>query len=338
MRLGFDFSLTVNDGRPADPLITFAVLTSLKPCQYVMVEVCANPNQLYFNRHAMHLRHKAVRSTELPTASPPHKGRQDTNHSHYNLCKILSLAERLLGFNSHSASSAVRGLLVTSSATLCALLTAAKSYCCHCCSWPSSAGVLLPAALRNAHFTALSSREWKEMIASLPPGASALMAAGMAVSRQPSSSFTAILSACMPRYSASQVSIVSLRVPCSMGAEREQQEGPWLSLLLRCSRHSCAAACCTAVAIFCKITQLLPSLTGTCKATSAKQPQHLFPDGSQPAAGQHLKYSRGRVDGPGARPPVLAAGSPGGPAYEVGQLQRGPDGLLLPRLQRSATP
>ena len=178
------------------------------------------------------------------------------------------MAERLLGFNSHSASSAVRGLLVTISATFCTPLSAVRSYCCHCCGWPSSAGVLLPAALRNAHFTALSSREWNEMTASLPPGASALMAAGMAFSRLPSSSFTAILSACMPRYSATYVSLVCLQLPCSMDAKKEQQEVPWLSLLLRCSQYRYAAA----VAIFCKISQLLFYLARPCKATSVPLP------------------------------------------------------------------
>ena len=53
-----------------------------------------------------------------------------------------------------------------------------------------------------------------------------------------------------------------------MGAKKEQQEVPWLTLLLRCSQYSYAAA----VAIFCKIAQLLFYLTRTCKATSVPLP------------------------------------------------------------------
>ena len=61
----------------------------------------------------------------------------------------------------------------------------------HADSGLSLAGAI-PANVRNARFTSLSSSEWKVMIARRPPGARASTAAGMASSTTANSSFTAM--------------------------------------------------------------------------------------------------------------------------------------------------
>lgn len=114
----------------------------------------------------------------------------------HNFSRTLSFAERLRGFEAASCSWASTGRFVMICATAVRLsLELSMLSSCHlgpCCS---SSGVARPAALRKAHLTALSSREWKEMIARRPPGASASIASGIAASRAPSSSFTAMRSA-----------------------------------------------------------------------------------------------------------------------------------------------
>ena len=123
----------------------------------------------------------------------------------HNFSITRSFADRALGLLLHSFSPATMGLRVTNFATAgggagggsgeseIALREETKPVAPAPLSSSSSSseGAGFPAAARKALLTTLSSPEWKEMTASLPPGSRRSMAFGKTSPRAPSSSLTA---------------------------------------------------------------------------------------------------------------------------------------------------
>lgn len=99
--------------------------------------------------------------------------------------KTLSFALRLLGFSSCSLFDGPMGFLVTIFPSGCVTILVSNK----------TGFSSFPEAFKNACFTILSSRLWKEIIAKRPPGLKFSMHAGIALLRCSNSTFTAILKA-----------------------------------------------------------------------------------------------------------------------------------------------